>query len=416
MKPFLLFRGPVESVSGYGAHSRDLLWSLREMDKYDIKIDSCAWGITPLTALNEDNEFHVWIMENIVDRVPATPDIYFQVTVPNEFRPVGRYNIGVTAGVETTVTPKEWIDGCNKMDLILVSSKFSQDVFMQTVYNETQNQTGRLLKQHRIETPIHVLFEGVDTNIYHKSESDFNLDIPEDFAFLFVGHWLKGDVGHDRKNVGMMIRCFSEAFKDVENPPALILKTSASTYSVIQREMLYKKIKNLNKHLRNTPPIYLLFGELSDVEMNSLYNHSKIKSMISITRGEGFGRPLLEFSLTGKPVIASNWSGHKDFLPMDKAIMIGGSLDEVDSSSIDEYFIKGSKWFTANYGEFTEVLKLVHNQYETFTDSSEELRIINERDFSLESMKKKLESIMDLHHTIKPKEVKIKLPELTKIK
>ena len=51
------------------------------------------------------------------------------------------------------------------------------------------------------------------------------------------------------------------------------------------------------------------------IEMNSIYNHSKVKAMVSLTKGEGFGRPLLEFSLSQKPLIVSGWSGHMDFLP-----------------------------------------------------------------------------------------------------
>ena len=89
-------------------------------------------------------------------------------------------------------------------------------------------------------------------------------------------------------------------------------------------------------------------GFLTDEEMNQLYNHPKIKSMITLTKDDGFGRPLLEFSMTGKPIIASNWSGHKDFLPMDKAIMLGGKLTQVHESAVDDFILKDSKWFTSN--------------------------------------------------------------------
>jgi glycosyltransferase involved in cell wall biosynthesis len=149
--------------------------------------------------------------------------------------------------------------------------------------------------------------------------------------------------------------------------------------------------------------------------MNELYNHPKVKAMVSITKGEGFGRPLLEFTMTGKPVIASNWSGHKDFLPMDKAIMVGGSLTEVHESSIDDFIIKGSKWFTANYNEFAEVLKLVQKDYDKFLEKSEELRVFNSKNFTLDNMKDKFETILN-QNTSQPKEHKLVLPKLTKVK
>lgn len=414
-KPSLLFRGPVKTRSGYGAHSRDLLQALYEMNLFDISVDSCMWGSTPLTALEEDNTFHKWIESVIVTRLEQRPDIYVQVTVPNEFQTLGKFNVGITAGIETTVAPKEWIDGCNKMDLIVTTSTFSKDVLLSTVYNETENNTGKLIKQHKIEKPIKVLFEGVDLSIYNNEYKGLDIDIKEEFAFLFVGHWLKGNLGQDRKDIGMLIKCFSKSFEDVENPPALVLKTSSATFSVKERESFRKRISDLVKDIKNPPPIYLLFGELTNDEMNQLYNHPKIKAMISLTKGEGFGRPLLEFTMSGKPVIASNWSGHKDFLPMDKAIMVGGALTEVDDSAVDTFIIKGSKWFTANYNEAAEVMKLVHKDYDKFLEKSETLRIENKEKFSLEKMRETFKDMFQLFST-KPQEQKLVLPKLTKIK
>jgi glycosyltransferase involved in cell wall biosynthesis len=414
-KPFLLFRGPVKTRSGYGSHSRDLLEALYQMDMFDIKIDSCMWGSTPLTALETDNTFHKWIESNIVISLDTTPDIYVQVTVPNEFQKVGRFNIGVTAGIETTIAPKDWIDGCNRMDMIIATSTFSKDVLLQTVYNENEKNTGKLIKQHKITSPIAVLFEGVDISIFNNEYSGIELDIKEDFAYLFVGHWLKGDIGQDRKDVGMLIRCFIESFKNEEVKPALVLKTSSASFSIKERENFRKKIQDIVGKIENPPSIYLLFGELTNKEMNELYNHPKIKSMISITKGEGFGRPLLEFSMSGKPVIASNWSGHKDFLPMDKAIMIGGSLTEVHDSAVDNFIIKGSKWFTANYNEVAEVMKLVMRDYDKFKEKSEVLRVENIEKFSLEKMKDKFKELIN-PFSVQPKEHKMILPKLTKVK
>lgn len=411
---FLLFRGPVETVSGYGSHSRDILKSLYNMNLFDIKIDSCNWGVTPKTALNDNDEFHQWIKNNITTKIDTIPDIYIEVTIPNEAKRMGNWNCLITAGIETTIAPKDWIDGCNRMDLILTTSTFSRDVLLQSVYNETDKLTGKLIKQYKIEKPIDILFEGVDTDVYNNKYNSLDIDIQEDFSFLFVGHWLKGDLGQDRKDVGMLIKCFVEAFKDQDNQPALILKTSSAGFSVKEREMLRKKIKNLVKNIEKCPPIYLLFGQLTDQEMNNLYNHPNIKSMVSITKGEGFGRPLLEFTMTGKPIIASNWSGHKDFLPMDKSIMVGGKLTDVHSSAINEYIIKDSKWFTANYSEVIEVFKIVKKDYESFSEKSLLLMEENKEKFSLLKMKEKFLSIIT-PFIDKPKELKLNLPILTKI-
>jgi glycosyltransferase involved in cell wall biosynthesis len=414
-KPTLLFRGPVETRSGYGSHARDVLECLHKMDMFEISIDSCMWGVTPMTALDESNEFHKWIKEKTVTSFNGIPDVYVSVTISNEFQRIGRLNIGVTAGIETSIAGKDLVDGCNNMDLIIVPSTFTRDVYYQTVYNETEKDTGRLLKQHKVSKPIEVLFEGADTSIYNDvTDENFNLDIQEDFAFLFVGHWLKGDIGQDRKDVGMLIKVFSETFKDVDVKPALVLKTSAGSFSVKDREAIRKKILDITKNGVNLPSIYLLYGDLSDKEMNSLYNHPKIKSMISLTKGEGFGRPLLEFSMTGKPIIASNWSGLKDFLPLDKSVLLGGTLTEVHDSAVDKFILKNSKWFTANYGEAGAVMKLMIENYDNFKEKSEELKETNKMTYSLDNMRFKFEEILK-PYIQRPERVDLKLPKLNKI-
>jgi hypothetical protein len=419
-KPTILFRGPVKTRSGYGSHARDVLESLYKMNLFDIKIDSCPWGQTPMTALEKNNLFHNWIESNTVENYANIPDIYVQVTIPSEFNRFGKYNIGITAGIETTVAPKDWVDGCNRMDLILTTSNFSKDVLISTVYDERDKNTNQLVRQYKIEKPVEVLFEGVDTKIFNdKIDSDFDLDIKENFAFLFVGHWLKGDLGQDRKDIGMLIKCFGEAFKNFEDKPALVLKTSSANFSVKERENFRIRIEDLTKDIENCPSIYLLFGELSNQEMNSLYNHPKIKAILSITKGEGFGRPLLEFTLTGKPVVASNWSGHKDFLNLDNSVLIGGKLLEVHESAIDNFIIKGSKWFTANYDEFAFAIQTMKDNYDKFLEKSLPLKDINKNNFSLERMTEVFKNIItskvNVEKKPEPTYTKLVLPKLNKI-
>jgi hypothetical protein len=413
-KPLLLFRGPVKSVSGYGAHSRDLLKAFYELNLFDIKIDSCIWGVTPLTALEKGNLFHNWIENNTITSLHKKPEFYVQVTVPNEFMALGKFNIGITAGIETTMPPKDWVDGCNRMDLIITTSNFSKQILSNCIYNEKEKGTDRLIKIHKIEKPIHVLFEGADTNIFNNQFTHFDLPIDSDFCFLFVGHWLRGILGQDRKDIGMLIKSFVAGFSGEKNPPALILKTSAASFSIKERESLKARIKQLTSEYKNPPSVYLLYGNLTDYEMNQLYNHPKVKTMITFTKGEGFGRPLLEFSLTGKPIIASNWSGHKDFLPVDKTMLLGGEIKEVHESAIDKFIIKDSKWFTVNYNEAIEGMKIMKNNYNSFLEKSKKLMIENRNNFSYEKMKEELHSILKPHLDVAI-EHKIKLPILNKI-
>jgi glycosyltransferase involved in cell wall biosynthesis len=417
MKPTLIFQAPVATRSGYGDHARDLLHSLYKLDKFDIKVISTRWGATPMDALNYDKPFHKWVVDSIVPQITEKPDIYIQVTVPNEFQPIGHYNIGITAAIETTHSPLDWVHGCNRMDLILVPSEHSKKSLVDSVYNEADKQTGQLIAQHRIQKPVEIIFEGFDEEDFGTEHITYitELDsIKEDFAFLFVGHWLRGDLGEDRKNVGMMIKTFAMAFKNEKVKPALVLKTSSAGFSVLDREQTIKKIKEVLGSDYGKVPVYLLHGDLTPSQMNGLYEHPKVKSMLNFTKGEGFGRPLLEFSLTGKPVIVSNWSGHLDFLKSG-AVLLEGELKPVHESAADQFLLKEAQWFNVNISKALSTIKDVYKNYDKYKVESFQLGKQNKQNFSLEKMTKLFDIILNqygIYNKVQPKFQQLQLPKL----
>jgi glycosyltransferase involved in cell wall biosynthesis len=417
MKPTLVFQAPVATRSGYGDHARDLLHSLYKLDKFEIKVISTRWGNTPMDALNYDNPFHKFVVDNIIPQITEKPDIYIQVTVPNEFQPLGFYNIGITAAIETTHCALDWVHGCNRMDLIIVPSEHSKDSLVKTIYNEADKQTNQLIKQHQIVKPVEVLFEGFDEmdfatdNVAHITELD---SIKEDFAFLFVGHWLRGDLGEDRKNVGIMIKTFAMAFKNEKVKPALVLKTSSAGFSVMDRETTIKKIREVLGKDYKSVPIYLLHGDLTPSQMNGLYEHPKVKAMLNFTKGEGFGRPLLEFSLTGKPVIVSNWSGHLDFLKQG-AVLLEGELKNVHDSAADQFLLKESQWFNVNISKALLSIKDVYKNYDKYKIESSKLGKHNKQTFGLSKMTEGFNVILNqygIYTKIQPKFQQLQLPKL----
>jgi glycosyltransferase involved in cell wall biosynthesis len=417
MKPTLVFQAPIATRSGYGDHARDLLHSLYKLDKFEIKVISTRWGQTPMDALNYDNPFHKWVVDSIVPQITDKPDVYIQVTVPNEFQPLGNYNIGITAAIETTHSPLDWVHGCNRMDLIIVPSEHSKKSLVDTVYNEADNNTKQLIAQHRIQKPVEILFEGFDETDFGTNDFQYvsELDaIKEEFAFLFVGHWLRGDLGEDRKNVGMMIKTFAMAFKNEKVKPALVLKTSFAGFSVIDRENTIKKIREVLGKDYKSVPVYLLHGDLTPSQMNGLYEHPKVKAMLNFTKGEGFGRPLLEFSLTGKPVIVSNWSGHLDFLK-EGAVLLDGELKEVHESAADQFLLKEAKWFNVNISKALTSIKDVYKNYDKYKKESIKLGKNNKKIFGLEKMTEGFNEILsryDIYNKIQPKFQQLQLPKL----
>jgi glycosyltransferase involved in cell wall biosynthesis len=377
------------------------------------------WGNTPQNQADPTTEFGQKMLSNVVTQIQRKPDIFMQMSVANEFEPKGNFNIGITAGVETTVIPKEFIDGANKMDLILVPSQFTKALFDKTQYQEQNTQTKEVIKTFKTEKPVEVLFEGVDIERYvnyPKSETDILEGIETDFNFLFVGHWLKGNLGQDRKDIGMVIKTFSTVFKYLpkDKRPGLILKTSHAGFSVIDRENIREKVQNVIKDLSDVPPIYLLHGDLNDTEMAQLYNHPKVKAMVSFTKGEGYGRPLAEFATTGKPIMVSNWSGQTDFLPKEHTILLEGTLTDVHESAADKFLLKESKWFTVNYSDAANKMYQLFNDYNSYLKQSSGLRTNIVNNFSLGKMTKELGKLMDKYLTNVPVQKAFNLPKLNK--
>ena len=428
MKPLVLVTAPVGTRSGYGSHSRDICRSLIAMDKFDVKIWPVRWGSTPQDALDEKNSSDKSIIERLLGdpNLDRQPDIHIHIVVPNEFQAMGKYNIGITAGLETTVCPAEWIEGLNRMNLNIVPAKFIKESLEKTVFDKHDQNTKQKIGTIKCETPIEVLFEGADTEIY-KPTKEFSKDlvdelksIKEDFCFLFVGHWLQGSLGNDRKDLGMLIKTFLETFKNQKKQPALLLKTSGATPCILDREDILAKLNEVKNTVNGKlPNIYMLHGDLSDDEMNGLYNHPKVKAHVSFTHGEGFGRPLLEASLSEKPVIASNWSGHVDFLNDKDSLLLPGSLNDVKKESFPKnMYVNGAQWFTVNYNYASKMLQDVFDNYSKYTIKAKRLAIKNQTKFSLDAMTKKFEEILDKYlpkFEEQPQQVKLNLPKLKKV-
>ena len=412
---------PIDTYSGYGARSRDFVKALIDSEKYNVKIISQRWGNTRKGFI-EDNPEWSFLSDHITSgNLTEQPDIWCQVTVPNEFQKVGKYNIGLTAGIETTACAAPWIEGCNRMDLILTSSNHSKKVFQETSYEYQDPRTGQK-KNLSLNTPVEVLIEGVDLDVYKNVKEFTNKDlysqingIKENFAYLFVGHWLKGEIGQDRKNVGLLVKAFYEIFKGKGNAPALILKTSLGKGSYMDRREVLNRIDQIRRSVPagKMPKIYLIHGELSNAEMNELYNHPKVKSMVSLTKGEGFGRPLLEFSLTGKPIITTGWSGHTDFLDPKLTPLLGGKLEPVHSSAAQkDVLLPESMWFSADHGHIGHFMVDVKKNYKEWVKKAKRQGSKNKKEFSYSKMCDQLNSILESNVPDLPTQLKLELPKL----
>jgi glycosyltransferase involved in cell wall biosynthesis len=407
----VVIASPVATQSGYGHHAREIITNIIEQrgTEWDVKLVSLPWGHTPMTyPISVDLQLRI-----IPLPLQEQPDIWIQVSVPTELQAVGKYNIGVTAGTEGNICPAEWIDKINAMNLVIVPSEFTK-----TVFEETAKQSNKV-----ITTKIEVIPEYFDETVYTTKEIETlsELDsIEESFAFLSVGHWLQGQAGEDRKNMSGLVHCFFNTYKDKKDAPALILKTSGATYSIMDRMDMEDRIKQLRAMFNTSklPNVYLVHGELTDTEMNALYNHPKVKAMVSFTKAEGFGRPLLEFSTTGKPIIAPHYSGQADFLKKDFICALPGAQTPIHTSAQNEFLINGATWFTPDYGYAGKMMQEIQKNYKKWLELGKRQRYFVNSSFTktaVAAVYERVLNIVDEGVESIPKPLELKLPKLQKI-
>ena len=434
MKKQVLMCAPFNTRSGYGDHARSIFYSIMDREDIEIKCVDVRWGETPRNHLDPKIPKHKRLLDTFIDgKNIQQPDIYIDIRIPNEFQTPAKFNIGITAGVETDVVSPEFIQGCNQMNLNLATSKFTAANFRRCQYDQTKEVNGQ---QQRIGTlkldaPIGVLSEGIDTTIYKpikdagKSDDPFKKEIydmiDESFVYLHVGQWGKGGYGEDRKNIAVMIKCFLQAFANQPNPPALLLKTNGADFSHLDKADVIKKIqaeKDKFKSADSLPNIYLLHGDLTLEQMALLYNLPKVKAMLSCTHGEGFGRPLAEATCCDLPVIATGWSGQMDFLNERQSTFIAGELKSVPKSMIwKPILVEPSKWFCADEGDIIRKLRFFKKNYRKLKHNAKILGMTNRGKHSLDAMKKEFNKTIDRVIEVipeTPKPVSLKLPKLQK--
>ena len=268
----VLVRGPALSRSGYGEHCRFLLRSLQMIeDQLDIYIINTEWG--QLSWVSEDNEQRRWIDKILEKTVQYRNsggqfDMSIQVTIPNEWEKLAPVNIGVTAGIETTLVSPQWVQRSTVVDRIITISEHSKNVFLNTTYEATNEQTGEKIPDYRCQTPIDVVHYPVRE--YETEKLDLQLDY--DFNFLVNAQW------GPRKNLQNTISWFVEEFKNDE--VGLVVKTSMIKNNLYDRANSHQTLQNLIASFGETKcKVYLLHGSMTDKEVMSLYKEPKIKEI-----------------------------------------------------------------------------------------------------------------------------------------
>lgn len=396
----VLVRGPALTRTGYGEHCRFVLRSLRELEGIDIYVFPVNWGNSAWVW--ENNEERQWLDDLIKKTAIYTEqggqyDVSVQVTIPNEWQKMAPINIGVTAGIETNKVAPLWLQKVNEMDKVITISEHSKKGFVDTFYEGIDRATGQRMTL-TCNKDIDVVHYPVKT--YDKLP-DLNLDLPTKFNFLTVAQW------GPRKNIGATISWFVEEF--IDNPDVgLVVKTFLTGGNAIDRKLITNELEKLLKRYENRKcKVYLLHGDLSDEEMHSLYLNKSIHALVSLTHGEGFGLPLFEAAYSGLPVIATDWSGHLDFLykPVKNKkgkqknrphfARIEYDVDSVPDGAVwDGVIQRDSMWAYPRQGSYKMKLREVYKDYSRFKSQAKKLKTWICDEFTLSNQNKKFADIV----------------------
>ena len=379
MKKKIFVKGPVLSQSGYGEQSRFALRALKSReDLFDIYIQPTPWGQTGW--IWEQSEFREWmdskigLTQALIQNKQLSPDISLQITIPNEFQKMCPVNIGYTAGIETTKVSPVWLQkGNEQVDKILVVSNHAKTTYENTMAQAKNTQTGEMVP-YKLNTPIEVVGE---TTPRAEAEPIDELTLDFDNNFLMISQM------GPRKNFENAIKWWVEEFIDQE--VGLVVKTSLKSNSIIDWEHLEPQ---MNALLSNYPDrkckVYLLHGDLTAGQMTWLYKHDKIKALVNISHGEGFGLPMFEAAREGMPIVTVGWSGQMDFLNHDGKDYFESveyTLQPVQQGAVwDGVIEKDSKWANADQGSYKMTLRKTLKNWSKIKERAEELStIINEK-------------------------------------
>ena len=383
----VLLRAPLLTNSGYGIHSRQLFSWLYNKKDVELTVECVQWGRTPW-ILDTDQEDGIYgkIMSCSKPLDKGDYDISFQVQLPDEWdTTLAKKNIGVTAVVETDRCNPEWIEACNKMDEIIVPSTFTKNVL---------KRSGLLMK--RVSVIPEWYNKIIDKSTMAKIQNDKRFSkIKKDFNILLIGTLTSNLDIDDRKNIKNTIKWLCQEFKN-DDDVGIILKTNFGKGSIADKEMCRSYLNEVLKEFRvgQSPSFYFVHGNMKKEEIASLVTHSKVKLYASATRGEGYGLPLIEAAVAGKPIVATNWSGHLEFLQRENFGNVDYDLVEISESKVDgRIFQKGFRWANPLENSFKNEVRKVRSDYETAKNKAKTMKKHIQFNFNSDVVKRKYDEL-----------------------
>jgi hypothetical protein len=200
-----------------------------------------------------------------------------------------------------------------------------------------------------------------------------------------------------RKNFENMLRWFVEEFKN-DADVGLVIKSHLQNNSTLDFHATKNRINAILDSVSKDRQckVYFMHGSFTEQEMLSLYNPKYIDCYVTATHGEGFGIPLFNAACAGIPVIATNWSGHLDFLRAPSVNRAGKTKlkshflkTEYDLGPINQQHImpglisEGCIWAYPKQESFKKNLRFVYKNKLSLTEDAKNLSTFLKNKFNI---------------------------------
>lgn len=361
----VLLRAPLLTSSGYGVHSRQVFEALLEREDIDLYVRPTEWGSS---SWDISNPLVDKIKEFCIKNHWGVFDESYQVCMPNEFEKLGKTNIGVTAGFESNFVKKSWLEKFEMMDTIVVPSEFTKAAIANTFIKTNGNipVNIKVINEWYLNSFDEINFKGHFLNLNFKKN------------MLIFGQLTSADSFLDRKNILKTIKCCLDFCID-NKEVGLILKTNLGNNSSKNRENLFLFLRE-NFSEKELKKIAVISSDIPESVLVRLFNDEKVSCLVSGTRGEGWGLPILYSAAAGLPIIATDYSSYKEFLDED-FLKVDYDLISIDKKSIFTDDFNDFLWAEFNSNSMFNCIENFFNKETKYIDISERRKKIIKQKF-----------------------------------
>lgn len=253
--------------------------------------------------------------------------------VPGAARTIGRTMF------ETDGLPPQWVERCNGLDEIWVASSFNAETF----------------RRAGVTVPIRVVPGGVDPDRFGPGVEPLDIEGARGTVFLSIFGW------QQRKAPDVLLRAWARAFGP-SDPVTLVLRcfsgsrTGPGTAAEIEAR-IDQELERAGTPRHAVAPIIVLGAPLPPTAMPRLMAACDV--YVGVSRGEGWGRPLLEAMATGRATIGTRWSGNLEFMTEDNSLLVDVERLAMIEDPVDVPAYRGQRWAEPSLAHLTELLHRV---------------------------------------------------------